>query len=206
MYVDAKGGALVLNSETFTSFRNYCLRSTDTVNMDLVTNSEPPNINNTLGLSKSQTSSSKTLGEKISDPLKYLESNMWDKDSLRKLSTKQREAVRRELLATADISCKTCPVSVRQPIKTFKSKDDLNEKLRCLCSKSELTQFFKKRHIMWLLCGNGDLLLNTMWAQCPICGSAISLGHSNNIFIKKDKFPPPHKSYLRHFRCHLFFF
>ena len=62
-----------------------------------------------------------------------------------------------------------------------------NTKLTKLFSKEELHMFFAKKLEVTLTSGNGHLLLNPFHIQCPICGSLISLGHTNNVIIKMDK-------------------
>ena len=59
----------------------------------------------------------------------------------------------------------------------------LEEKLRMLCSKSELRIFFDKRNQFIRVFGNADLLLNPMQAQCCSCGTVAFLGHFNDSLI-----------------------
>ena len=34
--------------------------------------------------------------------------------------------------------------------------------------------------------GSADLLLNPLFVRCPICATVVSLGHFNDIMIKRD--------------------
>ena len=63
----------------------------------------------------------------------------------------------------------------------------LEEKLRMLCSKSEMRNFLDKRNQFIRVFGNADLLLSPVQAQCCLCGTVVSLGHFNDILFQNDK-------------------
>ena len=45
----------------------------------------------------------------------------------------------------------------------------------------------KKRKTAMLVYGNSNLYLNTLFVQCPICGSVVNPGNLKEIFVKNDK-------------------
>ena len=59
--------------------------------------------------------------------------------------------------------------------------------MRPLLTQTEIRNFFDKRNSFQYVLGNASLLLNPLYTQCPLCRSIISLGHFNEILIKKDK-------------------
>ena len=72
-------------------------------------------------------------------------------------------------------------------IKTIQVGKLQSKNLRSLFLKTELAQLFEKRRSFKKIFGNESILLNPLQAQCPICGSLISLGHFNDIIQKNDK-------------------
>ena len=63
----------------------------------------------------------------------------------------------------------------------------LDKKLRTTCSTTEIQNLVDKRNGFQYDFGNASLLLNSLYCQCRLCGSVISLGHFNEILIKNDK-------------------
>ena len=45
---------------------------------------------------------------------------------------------------------------------------------------------FDKRNMFRTIYENGDLLLNPLFNQCPICGSVVSLGYFNDVIGKEN--------------------
>ena len=102
-----------------------------------------------------------------------------------------RESIMRVLVSKAssseDREKKEC--KEKHVIKTIQVGTLQPRNLRSLFLKTELAQLFEKRRSFRKIFGNESLLLNQLQAQCPICGSLISLGHFSIIQknVKNDK-------------------
>ena len=59
--------------------------------------------------------------------------------------------------------------------------------MKSLLTQTEMRIFCYKRNSLQYVFGNASLLLNTLYTQCPLCGSIISVGHFDELLIKKDK-------------------
>ena len=56
-----------------------------------------------------------------------------------------------------------------------------------LFSLNDKRMLFQKQNDCLSVFGSGDLLLNPLQFQCPICGTLVALGHCNDILQKGDK-------------------
>ena len=112
----------------------------------------------------------------------------WDMEYVQSFSSKTRTNALRYIVkeASQNKRCLDClkPHDIKQfQIETLPSPEDL----RVLMTPKELRTLFDKRSMFKAIYGNGDLLLNCLFAQCPICGSVVSLGHFNDAIQKHDK-------------------
>ena len=115
----------------------------------------------------------------------------WDEKFIAKLPRTDRESLVRQLVTKliSEVNCKTCKKHHKQCVVNTKEIDELLEKkMRLACSSTEMRNFFDKKNMFQHVFGNSSLLLNPLYAQCPLCGTVVSLGqqHFNDILIKKD--------------------
>lgn len=129
------------------------------------------------------------------DILKLLDKKEWDKAVIARLSRDQRVTAMKTLLKSllTDTMCtiqtSKCNHKVRTlSIKNIDAPEGIEKKLRSLLTAEEINSFFNKRAKFKSVYGNGNLLLNPLMAQCPICMSLVSLSHLNDIMIKDDNF------------------
>ena len=123
--------------------------------------------------------------------IELLEKNNWDATTLNSFTTDNREEIFRTLVDENkhQADCSVCSKSHKfTAIKEFVD-ESLQEKLTKLASK-EKALIFRKRFAILTIFGNGQLLLNPLYFQCPICGTVISLGHFNDLVQKGDKVYP----------------
>ena len=120
--------------------------------------------------------------------IELLEKNNWDAATLNSFTTDDREEIFRTMVDKTkhQADCSVCSKSQKfTAIKEFVD-ERLQEKLSKLASK-EKALMFRKRFAILTIFGNGQLLLNPLYFQCPICGTVISLGHFNDLIQKGDK-------------------
>ena len=99
-----------------------------------------------------------------------------------------RERAFRELVGQLEIKrCETCRNQHTINILRTVIDEEVEKRIHSLLTKSDLDLLAKKQKATYHIYGNSLLLLNPMYIQCPLCGSAIALGHLNEIFIKDDK-------------------
>ena len=93
-----------------------------------------------------------------------------------------------ELLMTniKEQQCKSYQIPHRHKVAVPCCAEDLPSKLKKLLMPHELRKFFDKRAKFWKVYGLADVLLNPIYAQCPICAAIVSHGHCNEIMIKRD--------------------
>lgn len=120
--------------------------------------------------------------------LKMIAEKEWSSVFIYGLSKNAREGAMRELVTEhLKISqCKQCPTSHSSKVAVAKCPEELPGELKKLLTACELRKFFDKRAKVRKVYGSADLLLNPLFAQCPICASVVSLGHFNDIIIKQD--------------------
>ena len=94
----------------------------------------------------------------------------------------------KELLTTniKEQQCKSCQIPHRHKVAVPCCAEDLPSKLKKLLMPHGLRKFFDKRAKFWKVYGLADVLLNPIYAQCPICAAIVSHGHCNEIMIKRD--------------------
>ena len=124
------------------------------------------------------------------DVINHLDQNGWKDEDICQISKTGKMAAFRILSSSLlkEIRCQICNNRHLHSIVVERTIDPkLEEKLRMLCSKSELRNFSDKRNQFIRVFGNADLLLNPMQAQCCSCGTVVSLGHFSDILIQNDK-------------------
>ena len=124
------------------------------------------------------------------DVIHHLDQNGWKDENICQISKTGKMAAFRTLSSSLlkKIRCQICNNRHLHNIVSERTiYPKLKEKLRMLCSKSEMRNFFDKRKQLIKVFGNADLLLNPMQAQCCLCGTVLSLGHFNGILIQNDK-------------------
>ena len=124
------------------------------------------------------------------DVLKWLNCEDWAPRCLEKLESVKmaRERAFRELVGQLEIKrCETCRNQHTINILRTVIHEEVEKRIHSLLTKSDLYLLAKKQKATYHIYGNSLLLLNPMYIQCPLCGSAIALGHLNEIFIKDDK-------------------
>ena len=114
------------------------------------------------------------------------EEKMWDTKYVHDFSEVQRKKVLHFLTGESikNIQCTKCRRG--HTIKSIDINQFSSYKMKALFTKTDIRMFHEKRATMELIYGNGDLLLNCGYCQCPICGNIISLGHFNDICQKND--------------------
>ena len=141
--------------------------------------------------SSNPASSSKELS-KEGNIIQQLDEENWSEKFISSLSRTDRESVIRKLIVNLlkpDTKCDKCSHKHKQCLVDHSKEIDssLEKKMRSLLTQTEMRNFFDKRNSFQYVFGNASLLLNPLYTQCPLCGSIISLGHFNEILIKKDK-------------------
>ena len=124
------------------------------------------------------------------DVINHLDQNGWKDENICQISKIGKIAAFRILSSSLlkEIRCQICNKRHFHNIVSERTiNPKLEEKLRMLCSKSGLRNFFGKRNQFITVFGNADLLLNPVQAQCCSCGTVVSLGHFNDILIQNDK-------------------
>ena len=117
------------------------------------------------------------------DLINHLDQNGWKDESICQISKTGKMAAFRILSSSLlkEIRCRICNNRHLHNIVSERTIDPkLEEKLRILCSKSEMRNFFDKRNQFMRVFGNADLLLNPMQAQCCLCGTVVSPGYSHS--------------------------
>ena len=85
-------------------------------------------------------------------------------------------------------TCKICRGEAHKvvSIKPAVSAETLT-RLTSLASPEESRLFFQKRNAVLTIFGSGNLLINPLTMQCPLCGVLVSLGHFNEVIQSGDK-------------------
>ena len=116
----------------------------------------------------------------------------WAADYVQSFALNIRENVLRTIVTRAacltDCGKKEC--KGKHTMKTValeKMELGFQKKSRRIFRRWEIRSFFEKRKAFKIVYGNECLLLNPLHAQCPICGSLVSLGHFNDVMQKSDK-------------------
>ena len=114
------------------------------------------------------------------------------RNSSQALSRTDRESVIKKLilnLLKPDTKCDKCSHKHKQCLVDHSKETDSSlEKKNEITSYSNRNEnFLDKKNSLQYVFRNASLLLNPLYTQCPLCGSIISLGHFNEILIKKDK-------------------
>ena len=140
-------------------------------------------------------SSSQSQGTCISpnvDPKKSVLTTIteheWSRVYISGLPKKSREEAMKELLTNniKEQQCKNCQIPHRHKVAVPCCAEDLPSKLKKLLMPHELRMFSDKRIKFWKVYGSADILLNPLYTNCPICAAVVSLGHCNEIMIKRD--------------------
>ena len=76
-----------------------------------------------------------------------------------------------------------CPS--KHQMKYYKVVPSTMPKLMKLMTPTEICHLFEKRSAFAIIYGNGDLLVNDLYSQCPICVSIMSLEHFNDIIQRR---------------------
>ena len=76
-----------------------------------------------------------------------------------------------------------CPS--KHQMKYYKVVSSTMPKLMKLMTPTEICHLFEKRSAFAIIYGNGDLLVNDLYSQCPICVSIMSLEHFNDIIQRR---------------------
>ena len=93
-----------------------------------------------------------------------------------------REQVTEHLMES---QCKNCSISDTSKIAVSACPEEQPDQLKKRLTACELRKFFDKRAKVRKVYGSADLLLNPLFVQCPICAAVVSLGHFNDIIIKR---------------------
>ena len=198
MTYSCKNTQVSLNKDTWAVFIHFLKTQCEdqTVFINLACSSA--SVNNKLRYGLVQSSYRPTSNaEKSRDPsgstqiiLEKVENDInWDEKSIAKLPRTDRESLVRQLVTKliSEVNCKTCKKHHKQCVVNTKEIDELLEKkMRLACSSAEMRNFFDKKNMFQHVFRNSSLLLNPPYAQCPLCGTVVSLGHFNDILIKKD--------------------
>ena len=120
--------------------------------------------------------------------LKSIVEKEWSSVYIHGLPKKSREEAMRELVTEQlrESHCKTCPISHTSKVAVAACPEELPGQLKKLLTACELRKFFDKRAKVRKVYGSADLFLNPLFVQCPICAAVVSLGHFNDIMIKRD--------------------
>ena len=104
------------------------------------------------------------------------------------LSKKSREEAMRELVTEylMESQCKKYRISHTSKVAVSACPEELPDQLKELLTACELRKFIDKRAKVRKVYGSADLLPNPLFVQCPICAAVVSLGHFNDIMIKRD--------------------
>ena len=116
----------------------------------------------------------------------------WAADYVQNFSLNVRESVLRTMVtrAACNTECGKKECKGKHTVKTValeKMELGIQRKSRRIFRRSEIRSFFEKGKAFKVVYGNEYLFLNRLHAQCPICGSLVSLGHFNDVMQKSDK-------------------
>ena len=123
-----------------------------------------------------------------SSVLKLIVEKEWSSVYIHGLPKRSREEAMRELVTEQlrESQCIICPISHTSKVAVAAFPEELPGQLKKLLTACELRKFFDKRAKVRKVYGSADLLLNPLFVQCPICAAVVSLGHFNDIMIKRD--------------------
>ena len=117
----------------------------------------------------------------FSDVITELDIHGWDDEISTSYDRDTRYNLGKHHLTLEDGVCKECPV--KHKLKVAKSPD-MNKVKACL-KPTDKRLMITKRMAVAIVYGNGDLLVNPLVAQCPLCGTLVALGQLNSIVHKR---------------------